>query len=275
MSGLFKSRKVKTTHDEGAAMLNKQTAAIDQFTNNPAYNYQKDQLSNIASGNYGATMGVQAAKNEAARAAKQHKYQFNAGAGAFNANPQLQHAMRMKQLGDIDERYGLAIPGIVQNQADNSSQFIQNAHYNTASGYSDAGNKAMQVYRYTYKPSIFSSVLGAAAPFLNFIPGVGPALSAGASALSGLTAGSEAGIQSGGGAGSTYTPSYSFGRQTAQQAMQQNREADAESSQPATRPRYVNAAHSIAGELSDPKSANSKNPQENPFKRFKSFILGN
>lgn len=269
MGGLFKSKKVKVVNDEAAALLNKQTEAIGKFTNNPAYNYQQDQLGKISSGDYGSTMAAQTLKNEAARANREQKYQFSTGAGAFNSNPQLQQALRMKQQDTTRENYALAMPGAIQNQADSSSQFIQNAQYNTGAGYSDASGKALDVYKYYYKPSTFSTILGAAAPFLNFIPGVGSALSASASALAG---GGNAGTQSGSDSGGRYTPS--FGEQTFKQGQAINDEAN---EAPKTNPfsgAQASASPSIE-QVTGTKTNQSNGLSENPFKRFKSSILGN
>ena len=274
MGSLFKSKKVKVVNDEAAALLNKQTAVTDKFTDNPAYNYQRDELNKIASGNYGGTMAAQTLKNEAARVGREQKYQFSAGAGAFNANPHLQQAMRQKQQDTTRENFALAMPGAIQNQADSSSQFVQNAHYNQGAGYSDATGKALDVYKYYFKPSTFSSILGAAAPFLNFIPGVGQALSAGASALSGATAGNMAGTQSGSDSGGRYTPT--FGSQTFKQAQELNNQSNQEQEQSGNpfSGAKATAAPSL-DQVAGTRQTSGSGLSENPFKKFKSSILGN
>lgn len=156
-------------------------------------------MNKINSGNYGALSEVQALQNEGSKALRANRYNYTRGAAAFNNNSNIQDAIRAKQNNTINEDVAMAIPGVIGNTAGQATQTVQNAYGNQASGYSDAAKTSLEAYKTTYKPSIFSTVLGAAAPFLSFIPGVGTALSMGAGALAGATGGG--GGQSGSAAG--------------------------------------------------------------------------
>ena len=199
MGSLFKPRKQTIVNEQSAANIDLQKAALAKLTDNPAFQYQSGNLDKINSGNYGALSSVQALQNEGAKALRANRYNYTRGAAAFNNNSNIQDAIRAKQNNTINEDIAMAIPGVINNDAGQATQTVQNAYGNQAAGYSDAAKTSLEAYKTIYKPSIFSTVLGAAAPFLNVIPGVGPILAAGAGAVAGATGGG--GGQSGSGAG--------------------------------------------------------------------------
>lgn len=275
MGSLFKSKKVRDEHPEALSQVKKQEAAVDSFTTSPGYLYHRGELDKINSGNYGALSSVQALNNEAAKAERANKYHFNTGAGAFNANPLLQQALRNKQQADTQENFALQIPSIIQNQANDSSSFTQNAVYNQASGYSNTAQGYQNAVKYSYKKPLFGQILGGVAPFLNFIPGVGPALAAGAGAVSGAMGGSSNpdifGNASGGGWRAAGTNSESYGIEQPYTFGSTNRtykQAQGELNQQNS----MNLAPTT-GQLTGSYKSGIDIASENPFKKFRSPFL--
>ncbi len=227
---------------------------------------------------------MQALQAEGAKALRANRYNFTRGGAALNNNPNISDAMRAKANNQINEDVALAIPGVLGNTEANSSNLIQNAYGNQASGYSDAAKTSLEAYKTTYKPSIFSTVLGAAAPFLSFVPGVGPLLSMGASALSSAT---------GGTTGSTGSAAGLAGWQYQQQRAQNNSiNQIANLPSGITMPSTAHTAQTstgtgttgtIADNMYDDTNSilkgtnsNNGNPQNlNPFQKFNSSILNN
>ena len=199
MSSIFSPRKQTIVNDQAAANIDLQKAALAKLTNNPAFDLANSNLSKINARDYGSLPDVQALQAEGSKALRANRYNFTRGAAALNNNPNIRDAMMAKSNNQINEDVALAIPGVLGNVSNNATNTIQNAYGNQASGYSDAAKTSLEAYKTLYKPSIFSTVLGAAAPFLNFIPGVGPVLAAGAGAVAGATGGG--GGQSGSAAG--------------------------------------------------------------------------
>lgn len=270
MGDLFKSKKVRDEHPEALGQVRKQEAAVDQFTTNPGYQYHRGELDKISSGNYGGLMGVQALNNEAAKAERANKYHFSTGAGAFNANPLLQQAMRNKQQADTAENFALQMPSVIQNQANDSSGFVQNALQNQAAGYSNTAQGYQNAVKYSYKKPLIGSILGAAAPFLGFIPGVGPALSAGAGSISGAMGQGNADMfGNSNGAGYQAQP-YSFssgarGFKQAQEELDQQGSSSGKGNQ-------LNLAPTT-GQLTGAYKSGIDLASDNPFKKFKSPFL--
>lgn len=270
MGSLFKPRTETIVNQQSAANIDAQKASLAKLTDNPAFNYQKGNLEKITGGNYASIPDIQALLNEGSKALRANRYNYSRGAAAFNNNSQIQDAIRNKQSNQINENVALAIPGAIGNVASNATNTIQNAYGNQASGYSDAAKTSLEAYKTYQKPSWFSTILGAAAPFASLIPGVGPLISAGMSAGSQIA---------GGGSGQSGTAASLAQWQAQQQNVGSHAAASdatataANTHEAAQGPAALDPGASVAETLTGAKTAAAGTNYDNIFKKFSSSLL--